>query len=83
MAELSWPAAAYNSGAVTDAEYQRLPWDADGLVGSPPRPATPSTPTPAAARSTSGPTATAGSSAAPGPPAAPSSPCRSPPTPPA
>lgn len=35
MAEVSYPAATYNSGAVTDAEYQRLPWAGDGLVGGP------------------------------------------------
>lgn len=35
MADVSWPAASYNSGAVTDAEYQRIPWGADGLIGSP------------------------------------------------
>lgn len=35
MPEGSWPAFAYNAGAVTDAEYQRVPHGPDGLVGSP------------------------------------------------
>lgn len=35
MAEQSWPAATYNTGAVTDAEYQRVPWAPDGLDGGP------------------------------------------------
>lgn len=35
MPEVSYPAATYNSGAVTDAEYQRLPHGPDGLVGQP------------------------------------------------
>lgn len=35
MAEGSWPAATYNTGAVTDAEYQRIPWAPDGLIGGP------------------------------------------------
>jgi hypothetical protein len=35
VAEVSYPASTYNSGAVTDAEYQRLPWAGDGLLGGP------------------------------------------------
>ena len=37
MAEVSWPASSYNSGAVTEAEYEKIAahFSSDGLYGSP------------------------------------------------